>query len=765
MHEFVYMRTGMMTRRITWILLLLFLTVSARAQLPEPVGWWTFNADGGDVVADKAQQRDGTAYGNPNWIKGQWGNALAFDGVDDYAELPIGSLLSTMGDITVALWVDFAQNGGAWERIWDFGSNPTVNWFLTPSMSTGGAMRVAITTGGNSHESTVTAPSILPRGWHHVAVTIEQATMTMRLILDGQMVAEGPTHLLPKDLPVTSQDWLGRSQYIADSYFEGSLDDLRIYGEALSPEEIASVMVDSSGDVEILAPEPADESTDVPLEDVVLRWPVVPQTVFYILYFGTSQDDVEAATLNDPRGVLADPQVPQNSYQLDTLTKKQTYYWRVDTLTSDSPDIMRGEVWNFTTSVYLTLDDFESYTDDLEAGEAIFQTWIDGWGDPYNGAWVGYMESPFAEQNIVYKGQQAMLLWYDNIDGFAWADMSWTDYWDWLIQLGYEEPDAIVSETTRFFDPPMDWIDVNSPYHYLVLYVRGDTTNTGGRLYAKVNDAIVWHPDPNVLTKPLWDQWVIDFNDLATDLNDVESLTIGIEGLDYGVMYVDDITVRQNPPDSIEPQNPGTKDLAAYYSMDNNVLDQSGAGLDGQISGNPVYVSGIKGKALSFDGSGDYITLPIGEVISQSQNMTVATWVNFSGQGGSWQRIFDFGSSTSINMFLTPRSGGGPMRFAIRTTSVGEQQLTAQETLPTGWHHVAVVIRGSAGTMLMYLDGQKVAEGLTVLAPSDMGITTQNLLGHSQYPVDPDFNGVLDDFRIYTRGLTELEVLYLAGGE
>ena len=105
------------------------------------------------------------------------------------------------------------------------------------------------------------------------------------------------------------------------------------------------------------------------------------------------------------------------------------------------------------------------------------------------------------------------------------------------------------------------------------------------------------------------------------------------------------------------------------------------------------------------------------------------------------------------------------MRFAIRTTSVGEQQLTAQETLPTGWHHVAVVIRGSAGTMLMYLDGQKVAEGLTVLAPSDMGITTQNLLGHSQYPVDPDFNGVLDDFRIYTRGLTELEVLYLAGGE
>ena len=755
----------MMTRRITCILLLLFLTISSHAQLPEPVGWWTFNEDGGDVVADKIQLRNGTAYGNPNWIKGQWGNALALDGVDDYVELPIGSLLSTMSDITVALWVDFAQNGSSWQRIWDFGSNSTINWFLTPSIGSGGAMRVAITIGGSQQESTVTAPSILPKGWHHVAVTIEQATMTMRIILDGWIVAEGPTHLLPKDLPVTSQDWLGRSQYSADSYFEGSLDDLRIYGKVLSPEEIVSVMNDSSGDIEILAPEPADGSIDVPLENVTLRWPAVPQTKNYILYFGTSQDDVEAATLSDPCDVLIDFQIPQNSYPLDTLFKQQTYYWRVDAITSGSPDLVRGDVWSFTTSVYLTLDDFESYTDDMEDGKAIFQTWIDGWGDPYNGAWVGYLESPFAEQNIVYKGRQSMPMWYDNIDGFAWAEMSWTDYWDWLIQLGYEEPNAIVSEATRYFDEPMDWIDVNSPYHYLVMYVRGDTTNTGGRLYAKVNDAVIVHPDPNVLTKPLWNQWIIDFNNIAADLNDVNSLTIGIEGLDYGVMYVDDITLRQNPPDLIEPQNPGNEDLAAYYSMDNNVLDQSGAGLDGQISGNPVFVNGIKGNALSFDGTGDYVTLPIGNVISQSQDITIATWVNFSNLGGAWQRIFDFGSGTSVYMFLTPRSGSGPMRFAIRTASVGEQQLTAQETLPTGWHHVAVVIRGSAGTMVMYLDGQKIAEGVTVLAPSDMGITTQNWLGHSQYTADDDFNGILDEFRIYTRGLTELEVLYLAGGK
>ncbi len=511
--------------------------------------------------------------------------------------------------------------------------------------------------------------------------------------------------------------------------------------------------------------EPADGSVDIPLQNVILRWPALPKAQSYILYMGTSREDVEAATIFDSHNVLVDFQIPQNFYSLDTLAKQQTYYWRVDTI-PENQRIVRGDIWSFTTSNYLILDDFESYTDNMDAGEAIFQTWIDGWGNPYNGALAGYLESPFAEHAIVYKGQQSMPLQYDNIDGFAWVDMSWQDYWDWLITLGYTEPDAIVSEATRYFGEPMNWIDGDSPYKYLVMHVRGDTINTGGRLYAKVNNAKVWYPDPIAVTKPLWNQWIIDFNDIAADLNDVNSLSIGIEGLDHGIVYIDEIGLYQNPPDSVDMQDPGTKNLAAWYTMDDNVLDQSGAGLDGQISGNPVYVDGVKGKALSFDGSDNYVTLPIGNVIAQSENLTITTWVNFSNQGGSWQRIFDFGSGTSINMFLTPRTGtSGPMRFAIRTSSTGEQQLTAPETLQSDWHHVAVVIRGSNGTMSMYMDGQKVAEGTTVLAPKDMGITTQNWLGRSQYPADAYFKGALDDFRIYTRSLTEREILYLAAGK
>jgi len=515
-------------------------------------------------------------------------------------------------------------------------------------------------------------------------------------------------------------------------------------------------------DETIYSPEPADGSYDIPIESLTLRWPVIPETQYYVLYFGTSFEDVENASFLDPCDTLIDFQIQKNYYALDTLTKGQTYYWRIDSIINGINDIQRGQVWSFTTSNSLILDDFESYTDNIEAGETIFQTWIDGWGNPYNGSLAGYLESPFAERSIVYKGQQSMPFLYDNISGFAWMDMPWPDFWDWLIDMGYEEPNAIISKTTRYYDEPMDWISDDNDYHYLVFNVRGNIENSGGKFYTKINDYVVYNTDPNIITSPRWKQWAIDFNDIVTDLNDVNSLSVGIEGIDSGIIYIDEIALYHNPPGIAGAQDPGNKNLAAWYKMDGNLIDQSGADLDGLIFGNPAFVQGIDGMGLSLDGDDDYASLPIGNVIAQSTEMTIACWVNFTNQGGSWQRIFDFGSGTSVNMFLTPRTGTtGPMRFAIRTASIGEQQLTAPETLQSGWHHVAIIIRGSNDTMEMYLDAQKIAEGTTLLAPEDLGITTQNWIGHSQYSSDANFYGTIDDFRIYTRSLTESELTFL----
>jgi hypothetical protein len=145
-------------------------------------------------------------------------------------------------------------------------------------------------------------------------------------------------------------------------------------------------------------------------------------------------------------------------------------------------------------------------------------------------------------------------------------------------------------------------------------------------------------------------------------------------------------------------------------------------------------------------------------------SVTIATQVNFSGGTGSWQRIFDFGTDSTSYMFLCPRQGTtGAMRFAIRTTAVGEQIVDSPAGMPLGWHHAAITIDSATMTMKLYLDGEQVGTAATTLLPKDLGNTTQNWLGRSQYTADAYFFGVLDEFRIYNRVLSAAEVRYLAG--
>jgi hypothetical protein len=207
--------------------------------------------------------------------------------------------------------------------------------------------------------------------------------------------------------------------------------------------------------------------------------------------------------------------------------------------------------------------------------------------------------------------------------------------------------------------------------------------------------------------------------------------------------------------------------------MDGDIKDSSGKGYNGTLVEDPIFVDSQSGfdKALQFDGTNDHVELPIGSLVSSLDSATLASWVNFTtASTDSWVRIFDFGTGvTSGNplnyMFLSPRqSTTGTMRFAIRqTTSTGESGVNSPMNLSAGWHHMAVVIDGSAMTLGLYLDGEAVASGTTAVLPKDLGATNQNWLGRSQWSGDGYYQGLIDDFRIYNRAMSTGEVRYLAG--
>lgn len=153
-----------------------------------------------------------------------------------------------------------------------------------------------------------------------------------------------------------------------------------------------------------------------------------------------------------------------------------------------------------------------------------------------------------------------------------------------------------------------------------------------------------------------------------------------------------------------------------------------------------------------------YVALPAG-IVSGLTDFTIETWVRLSSTA-DWTRIFDFGSGTTVNMFLTPQNGvTDRVRFAITTGGAGgEQQINCNSVMSVGvWYHVAVTLSGSRG--VLYLNGVPVGTNNAItLRPSNLGVTMNNYLGRSQYGADPYLNATFDEFRIYSVALSAAEI-------
>ncbi len=490
-------------------------------------------------------------------------------------------------------------------------------------------------------------------------------------------------------------------------------------------------------------PKPATDTTGLHPQ-VTLSWRAGREATSHEVYLGSDPNNLPLATT-----------VPEPTYDA-ALNLGQKYFWKVvEVNATQGATAWPSEVWNFSTAESIAVDDFESYTN--ESPKRVFQTWIDGAGfskDDYfpnghsgngTGSLIGYDPEAgnIMETSLIHGGRQSMPLYYDNSAGGT-------------------------SEAERTFGTPQDWS--KHGITTLVIWFRGDPNNVAAPLYAKINGTKVLYNGGAASTAfPLWKQWNITLSSVAgLNLTSIKTLTIGVGNGPAGAtgtIFIDDIALYATAPQVATATDPGTNGLVLLYAMEGNVQDTSGKGNHGTTSGDPGYLPSMAGmgKALQFDGLNDHVNVPVGTLLSTLTNATFTAWVNFSGAGGSWQRVFDFGTGDTNYMFLTPNTGAGAARFAIRTAAVGEQRATNPSALGTGWHHLAIVIDATSMALRLYQDGTLVRTSTTTLLPKDLGVTTQNWLGRSQFTGDPFFNGLLDDFRIYNRVLTAPEVRYLAG--
>lgn len=195
----------------------------------------------GTVATDSVSGADGTVWNAA--LDGSSTLTLAGGTSNEYVELPAG-IVSTLTDATFEAWIVW-QGAAIWERVFDFGnssgSNGSSYVFVTPKRGGGnGSLRGTLSLSGNATEIVADAPATLSSGTlHHVALVVDDL-VEIRLYLDG--VLQATTANTTRSLSSLSDqhNWLGRSNYSADSEFGGTYHEFRIYDAALSDAQVAT---------------------------------------------------------------------------------------------------------------------------------------------------------------------------------------------------------------------------------------------------------------------------------------------------------------------------------------------------------------------------------------------------------------------------------------------------------------------------------------------------------------------------------------------
>ena len=274
-------------------------------------------------------------------------------------------------------------------------------------------------------------------------------------------------------------------------------------------------------------PQPADAETGVNV-DATLTWRAGREAASHIVYFSTEKQAVLDGTATAE--VVAD-----TACTPDQLVFGNIYYWKVIENNDAEPTALwEGDVWTFATQEFGEIDDFESYTDDIEAEETVWQTWIDGMTDLASGSQVGYTNSAnrtFNETTTINGGLQSMPFQYNNTTA------------------------PYYSEAVRTWDTTQDWTANDADTVRLFFHGADATVNSAEPFYIAVEDSsgntlLLAHPDPNAVLATSWQAWAIPlstFSDAGVNVTRIKKMRIGVGARNNpaaggtGTLFIDDI--------------------------------------------------------------------------------------------------------------------------------------------------------------------------------------------------------------------------------
>lgn len=204
-------------------------TIAIIPNVPGLVGYWSMNDGSGIVAKDSVGNNDGILQNGPTWIAGNYGNALQFDGINDYVDIPDSNLWAFgTNDFSISMWVFFnaftITNSLISQHL-----NDLSNWKIY-STSSGSTLTFYI----NSIPQVSATANLATGKWYHIAFV--KSGGVGRFYINGVSIGSGAVSSVPN---VAKRVTIGAGDEGGPGYWvNGIIDEVSIYNRALSQSEI-----------------------------------------------------------------------------------------------------------------------------------------------------------------------------------------------------------------------------------------------------------------------------------------------------------------------------------------------------------------------------------------------------------------------------------------------------------------------------------------------------------------------------------------------
>ena len=194
--------------------------------------------------------------------------------------------------------------------------------------------------------------------------------------------------------------------------------------------------------------------------------------------------------------------------------------------------------------------------------------------------------------------------------------------------------------------------------------------------------------------------------------------------------------------------------LVAHWPLDEGegeiVQDVTGNGHEGAFNGNPIWVEGIQGSALEFDGQ-SHVSVPSVSGV-KPESLTMAAWVYFNEVTTTRQ---DFLSRDDDYAFSLSEGSSDKAIHAIITTGGDWISTTGKTVLEADrWYYVTMTYGAGTNELISYLDGEEDGK---IDAPAGLEHRRGGALTMGTFQ-DRYLKGKLDDFQIWDEALTEDQI-------